>query len=56
MRKFKEVVNKKNTTADERKISEEIKYDIEKYFNNEGNSHVNQQEIGMRKLLRILVP
>ena len=49
---FQEIKKKRNNAAYKRKIAEEINYDMEKYFINEGNLRTNQQEIGMREVLR----
>ena len=46
------MTKKKNTTECEKKIIDEIGKDVEKYFNNEGNLHTNQQVLGMRDFFR----
>ena len=53
--KFQVTVKKMNAVSCERKIIEEIKNDMEKYFNVKDDSHTNHQVNGMRELLRELL-
>ena len=52
---FQAKAKKRSATVREMKILEEMENDVEKCFNNEGNSYNAQQVTGMRELLRGLV-
>ena len=43
--KFQVIAKKRSATKRERKITEDMENDAEKYFNDEGNLCANQQEI-----------
>ena len=53
--KFKEIAKKRNATEYEKKITEEMEKDMNKYFNNESNLHASQQIQGMREVFRGVV-
>ena len=50
--KFQVIAKKRSATKRERKITEDMENDAEKYFNDEGNLCANQQEIWIREMLR----